>query len=77
MKTTLIIADELMHRLRVEAAEQGRTISELVEAALRLLLERRPAQAAAELPPLPVFDGGPYLVNVASRDALYEALESG
>jgi hypothetical protein len=73
MKTTLVIDDTVMARLRREAAQQGRTISDLVEAALRSFLEKDPARGA--LPPLPVFDGGGTYVDVADRQALYQAME--
>ncbi|MDE3243412.1 MAG: ribbon-helix-helix protein, CopG family [Nitrospirota bacterium] len=73
MKTTLVIDDRVMARLREEAARQGKTISELVEAALRLMLQtQKPKQA---IPPLPSFHGGGYLVDIADRDALYQAME--
>ena len=74
MKTTLVIDDKVMRRLKQEAARQGRTISELVEAALRLLLSS-PRDSTRELPPLPVFDGGTAYVDVADREALYQAME--
>ena len=48
-------------------------MSELVEAALRLLLDREPE--TGELPELPTFHGGELLVDVADRDALYDAME--
>ena len=73
MKTTLNIDDTVMARLRREAARTGRTMSELVETALRRLLERRPD--AVDLPPLPVFRSGGALVDIADRDALYRAME--
>jgi len=74
MKTTLVIHDDVMKRLREEAAERDTTISELVEAALRLMLEpRRGGQS--EIPPLPVFDLGGAYVDIADRDALYQAME--
>ena len=73
MKTTLIIDDGIMKRLKQEAAGQGTTISELVESALRLFLRRSPR--AKELPPFPEFDGGGCSVDVADRDALYQAME--
>ncbi|HET8624498.1 MAG TPA: ribbon-helix-helix protein, CopG family [Gemmatimonadales bacterium] len=47
MKTTLNIPDAVMAELRREAARQGRTMSELVEAALRT---SRPGSAAIHLP---------------------------
>jgi Ribbon-helix-helix protein, copG family len=73
MKTTLVIDDVVLDRLRQEAARQGRTISELVEAALRSFLERGPK--LPPLPPLPIFDSGGAYVDVADREALYQAME--
>ena len=73
MKTTLNIDDTVMAELRREAARQGRTMSDLVETALRLLLRSRPKRGA--LPELPVFRSGGALVDVADRDALYSAME--
>ncbi len=73
MKTTLNIDDTVMDRLRRESARTGRTMSELVETALRQLLQRR--SAAPELSPLPSFTSGGALVDVADRDALYRVME--
>jgi len=73
MKTTLNIDDTVMASLRREAARTGRTMSELVETALRQLL-RRPS-GVIELAPLPSFDSGGALVDVADRDALYRVME--
>lgn len=73
MKTTLNIDEGVMVQLKREAARQGRTMSELVETALRLLLRSRRQQV--DLPPLPVFRSGGHLVDVADRDALYHAME--
>ena len=73
MKTTLNISDTVMVQLKREAARQGRTMSELMETALRLLL-RAPKQPGG-LPPLPTFHSGGALVDVADRDALYGAME--
>ena len=73
MKTTLIIDDGVWRRLKREAASQGRTISATVEAALRLFLSRR--VEAPRLPSLPVFDSGGALVDIADREALYQAME--
>lgn len=73
MKTTLNIDDTVMARLKREAARTGRTMSELVETALRNLLAKRPDRDP--LPPLPSFDSGGALVDIADRDALYRAME--
>jgi Arc/MetJ family transcription regulator len=73
MKTTLNINDTVMAELKREAARQGRTMSELVESALRLLLRRD--RKEDKLAPLPTFHSGGALVDVADRDALYQAME--
>jgi hypothetical protein len=74
MKTTLIIDDTIMKALKREAAARGRTMSELVETALRMLLGDK--RRTPDLPDLPVFDGGRASVDVANRDALYDLMES-
>jgi hypothetical protein len=73
MKTTLNIDDTVMAQLKREAARQGRTMSELVETALRLLF--RSQKKTEDLSPLPTFHSGGALVDVADRDALYQAME--
>lgn len=73
MKTTLNIDDHVMAKLKEEALRRGCTMSELVETALRLLLQTRRSQR--ELPPLPTFKSGGALVNIADRDSLYQAME--
>lgn len=73
MKTTLNIDDGVMARLKREAARQGRTMSELVEIALRNLF--RAQKSRPRLSRLPAFRSGGALVDVADRDALYQAME--
>jgi ribbon-helix-helix CopG family protein len=73
MKTTLTIDDSVMARLRRESARTGRTMSELVETALRRLLQSKPEPV--DLPPLPSFNSGGALVDIADREALYRAME--
>jgi hypothetical protein len=75
MKTTLIIDDRVMRRLKEEAARSGKTLSELVEAALRTMLDHQKSPPLQDLPPLPSFRGGSPLVDIADRDALYQAME--
>jgi hypothetical protein len=75
MKTTLVIDDITMTRLRERAAREGSTISELVESALRLLLDR-PEAEPRRLPPLPSYRMGKPLVDVANREELYRALDA-
>lgn len=73
MKTTLNIDDSIMAQLKQEAVKQGRTMSELVESALRLFFRKEKAKPS--LPPLPSFKSGGYVVDIADRDALYQAME--
>ncbi len=73
MKTTLQIDDTVMAQLKREAAQQGRTMSELVETALRLLFRSR--KERCELRELPKFNSGGALVEIEDRDALYRAME--
>jgi hypothetical protein len=73
MKTTLNIDDTVMAELKREAARQGRTMSELVETALRNLF--RSQRKAAKLAPLPMFHSGGAFVDIVDRDALYQAME--
>jgi len=73
MKTTLNIDATVMARLKREAARQGRTMSELVETALRLLFQGN--KKPARLPKLPRYRSGGHLVDISDRDALYRAME--
>jgi hypothetical protein len=73
MKTTLNIDPSVMAQLKREAARRGCTMSELVESALRLLL--RGSRTRGEIPALPTFHSGGHLVEIADREALYQAME--
>jgi hypothetical protein len=76
MKTTLNIDDTVMARLRQEAARRQRTMSELVEAGLRLLFQSGRSGPEPKLPPLPPLRTGGYIVDVADRDALFQAMDA-
>jgi len=73
MKTTLNIDTTVMVQLKREAVRQGRTMSDLVETALRLLLRRQKPQR--ELAELPTFNSGGTFVDIADRESLYQAME--
>ena len=74
MKTTLNIDDTVMARLKEEAARQRMTMSAFVESALRLQLEA--SKAVVDLPPLPRFNSGPFLIDVADRNAIYDLFDA-
>ena len=72
-KTTFVLDHQVVDRLRLEAARTGRTMSEVVEAAIRRLLDDR--TLSEDLPDLPTFRSGGYLVDVSDRDALYSTMK--
>lgn len=74
MRTTLNIDEPVMVEVKREAARRGIAMSALVELALRKEL-RAASLPATPLAPLPTFDSGGELVDVADRDALYAAME--
>lgn len=72
MKTTIVIDDGIMRRLKEESVRRGRTISDLVEAAIWSFLEPKRKK---KLKPLPTYDMGEFLVDISDREALYEVLD--
>jgi hypothetical protein len=52
MRTTIDVDDELLRRAKVKAAQDGRTLTSLIEEGLRVMLAGRPkaARAAIDLP---------------------------
>ena len=77
MKTTLNIDDTVMRRLREEAARRGTTMSALVEAGIRRILDEGPRLPADQdsLPPLPKWRSGGMLVDLSNRSERYRVLE--
>lgn len=75
MKTTLNIDDTVMQRLREEAARQGKTMSELVEAGLRRVLDEPSEYTDRVREPLPEWHSGGAQVDVADREALYDRID--
>jgi Arc/MetJ-type ribon-helix-helix transcriptional regulator len=72
-KTTFVLDERVIDRVRREAARSGRTMSEIVEAAIRRLLDDR--TPSEDLPDLPTFRSGGHLVDVSDRNALYSTSE--
>lgn len=77
MRTSMNLPDALLEQARARAAETGRTVTSLVEEALRNLLTESPGGE-----PLPrrtlTTDGlpdGKLLIDIADRDALWAELD--
>ncbi len=78
MRTTVSISEELLRAAKRRARETGRTLGEVVEAALRRELSG--SGQPADRPPVPVFRGGNGSrpgIDLSSNAALHEALDDG
>lgn len=68
--------DELMRAVKMRAAESGRTMTELVEDALREMLRPTPSGEEPYRLDLPTVSGEALPgVDVNDRDSLHEAME--
>lgn len=68
IRTTLVLDDAVMARLRRRAADERRTLTEMVERALRLGLDAMASGRRGRVR-LPSFDLGPFLLDPARRPA--------
>ena len=77
MKAALEIDDALMQRLREEAALRGTSVSALVEAGLKHILDGccKPHTDNDPLRPLPKWRSGGHLVDISNRDELYRIFD--
>ena len=78
MRTTVAISDALLAAAKRRAREQGVSLGDVIDAALRreLAVTRNPR----ERPAVPVFDGGTGPrpgIDLTSNRALHEALDDG
>ena len=78
MRTTLNIDDALMSRIRQRASETGRTITEIVEEALRReVAGHAPRRTGFTLKWSPVAGRALPGVDLGDRDSLYQEMERG
>ncbi|MDQ3210498.1 MAG: type II toxin-antitoxin system VapB family antitoxin [Actinomycetota bacterium] len=75
MKTTLNLDDHLVREAKKRAAEEGTTLTHIVEEALRGALTPRPRGDPYRFKPEVVRGDRPLAVDVADRDALYEFMD--
>jgi Mn-dependent DtxR family transcriptional regulator len=76
MRTTMNLPDSLLERARRKAEEEGRTVTSLVEEALRDLLSRPTARPEVEPLPTDGIPNGRMLVDIDDKDALWEVLDA-
>ena len=76
MRTSMNLPDALLAAAKQRAARDGRTVTSLVEEALRDLLDKPPSRVYAE--PLPTYaaPGSRLLIDISDREALYAALDA-
>jgi hypothetical protein len=73
-RTTLIIHTSLYLELKKRAAQEGRTLTDVVETALRLGLDGTQRKPRAHVP-LPSYDLGPFLIDPTDRSGFGVALQ--
>jgi hypothetical protein len=78
MRTTVNIDDRLLRQAKLAATRSGRSLSDLVDDGLRLLLGRA-APEARDLAALPTFGGSGLRpgVDLEDKGALLELLDEG
>ena len=76
MRTTIRIQDDLYRKVKVRAAESGRTVGEVIEDAVRSALLPR-ASGSPELPRFPTYGSGGTLpgVDISNNAALLDLME--
>lgn len=79
VRTTLSIDDDLLDAAKRLALAERRTISSVVEEAMRAMLARREAVRDAEPFVLDTFDGGGYRpgVDIADNARLLDLMDAG
>jgi plasmid stability protein len=76
MRTTMNLPDGLMDEVRNRARDSGRTVTSVVEEALRAFLDREP-EPDPDFEPLPTWGtpGGRMLVDLEDKEALWAILD--
>lgn len=77
MKTTLNLDDRLLREAKKRAAEEGRTLTSVVEEALRRSLAQEPPSEPFRFRPVTVRGTRPPAVDLDDHDALLEFMERG
>ena len=75
-RMTLVLDERQFAELKKLAAVERRTLSSLTEELLRLGLAARRRRSPRKLSPLPTWNMGKPKVDMADRNALYDAMEA-
>ncbi len=77
MRTTMNLPDALLEQVKRHAAESGRTVTSVMEEALRQLLSQPADVSAHDANRLPAYGtvGAQPLVDLSDRDALWAVLD--
>ena len=75
LKTTLNVDDRLLRSAKKRAADEGRTLTSVVEDALRAFLSPRKERGGHRFRWVVVNDTGLPAVDIADRKALYDFME--
>jgi hypothetical protein len=75
MKTTLNLDDDLLREAKKKAADEGTTLTRVVEQGLRAVLNDEEPPAEPYVFNFPTIDGGTPMFDVADRDALYDLFD--
>jgi plasmid stability protein len=76
MRTTINLPEALAQAAKARAAAEGRTLTSLIEEALRTVLAQ--TEEFADVEPLPEYGtpGGGFFVDLTDRDAVWTALDA-
>ena len=73
VRTTLVLDEQAFAQMKQIAAQEGRTLSSVVDETIRIGIERRQSLHQQSPPePLPTFSMGAPRINLADRDQLYD-----
>ena len=74
-RTTLILHEKTFADVKRLAADEGRTMSDIVDELLRTGLTRFRIGQPKQLPPLPSYSMGEAKVDISDRNALYDLMD--
>ena len=79
MRTTIRIDDKVYRRAKALAASDGRTVSQVIEDAVRMSLSHRAARRETHPTELPVSGGGGLMpgVDLSNTSALRDLMDEG